>query len=152
MHRTEALSSSFMLTHLDNQSNMRKHRDFWHGELQKKKKKKVFTPKMLTSLQKNQSINLITPGFLFHVSKWKHCVDAELQDPLFLLTVTPLQVQQNGKAEAQQPILYQFGCVAIIVCSHILTMKEEKIYSAKKMQFLTTCFLFSIWAAACHEV
>lgn len=115
---------------------MRKHRDFWQGELQKKG---LYTEDVELLTKKKSEYQSDSIRLFFHVLKWKHQCWL-LQEPIFLLTATPLQVQHNGRAEAQQPILYRLGCVAITVCSHILPMNKEKNYSAKKMQFLAICF------------
>lgn len=126
-----------MLTHLDNRSSRRKHSGFLARGTAKERSlhQRCWAPYK----KKNQSINLVMSGFLFHVSKWKHQCWT-LQESMFLLTAAPLQVEHNGRAEAQQPILYQLGCVTITVCSHILPMNKKKNHSEKKNQFLAICF------------
>lgn len=120
----ESISAVHLLTHLDNQSGTRKHRDFWQGERQKKG---LYTAVELLTKKINQSINQIMPGFLFHASKWKHCVDVEL-----------CRSQRNTSASSAQ--WKSWGTTADSVstwkrwnnCSLILPMNKEKTFFNKK--------------------
>lgn len=138
---TGALSSELLYAHAFRQSNRKVVWESTGISGKRNCKRKVFTLKMLSSLQKKseyQSDNARVPFSCFQMKPLCGCWT--LQEPLFLLTATLLQIQHNGRAEAQQLTLYWLGCVAIIVCSHILLTNEEKIYSAQKMQFLAICF------------
>lgn len=152
MHRTEALSSSFMLTHLDNQSNMRKHRDFWHGELKKKKKKGLYTKDvdLLTKKSEYQSDNTRVPFSCFKMKALCGCWTAGSTVPTHCDTATSSAEWKSWGTTANSVPVWM--CCNNCLFSHTNHEGGENLFSKKdaifdhlfSLQHLGSCMSWSI--------